>query len=141
MSEHIGQSPAEKAAIALELHKIQVVRIQDELDALVKIFSHMRESLQNEMFEGLGYKKAGVLPSLLKPAESLTKMMTSMVDAKIRFDKAAKVMADQMTPEEERAACMKYVKSLPVEERNAWVRELKIWLGKHNESYDTLPAR
>lgn len=132
--------PAEQTIKALHLHKISVVRLQDELDALIKIFSHLRESFENEMMSGLGYKKLGVPPGLMKQGQELTKMMTDVVAAKIRFDKAAKAMADNMTPDEERLACQKYVRSLPPDLRRIWVDELYAWMRKQNESFATISA-
>ncbi len=116
-------------------HKVSVVRLQDELDSLIKIFSHMRECFENEMMEGLGYKKMAVTQKQLAQASELAKIMTAVVAAKIRFDKAAKQMADMMTAEEEREAVTKYVQSMSVEDRARWVDNLRQWMGRRNERF------
>jgi hypothetical protein len=131
-------TPAEKVLQAAHEHKLTVVRLQDELDALLKIFSHMRQSFENEMLGGLGYKKMGIPPVLVEQAELLTKMITALVSAKIRYDKAAKQMADAMTPEEEAAACMAYVKSMDEQKRNHWLSVLRQWLNDHSKSGYTI---
>ena len=130
---------AEKIEKALERHKLSVTRLQDELDSLIKIFSHMRECFENEMMDGLGYKKLALTDKQLKQGAGLSKMMTEMVNCKVRFDKAAKMMAESMTPEEERQAVMKYLQSLPYEERRSFVQRLREWMIAHHEAYVEQP--
>ena len=130
---------AEKVEKALERHKLSVTRLQDELDSLIKIFSHMRECFENEMMDGLGYKKLALTDKQLKQGAGLSKMMTEMVNCKVRFDKAAKMMAESMTPEEERQAVMKYLQSLPYEERRSFVQRLREWMIAHHEAYVEQP--
>lgn len=129
------EDPKAKAEAALEKHKLTVTRLQDELDALIKIFSHMRKCFENEMMGGLGYKMLALTEPQIKQGAALSKMMTEMVNCKVRFDKAAKLMADSMTPAEERAAVLKYLQSLSVEERGDFVEVLRQWMDRHNESY------
>lgn len=140
MTNSNGLSPAEKSLQALHDHKVSVVRLQDELDSLIKIFSHLRECFENEMMDGLGYLKKGVPIGLMKQGTELTKMMTAVVDSKIRFDKAAKAMADLMTPEDEWAACLKFVQSMTPEDRKSWLNSLRMWMVRRNESYTDQPA-
>lgn len=126
---------ANAKGMALKDHKLSVARIQDELDALIKIFSHMRESFENEMMEGLGFKQLAVTDKQLKQAEQLSKIMTAVVASKIRYEKAAKALAESMTPEEERKACLDYVKSLDPKDRRNWVECLRGWMKQNNEAY------
>jgi hypothetical protein len=120
-------SVAEKVEQALHRHKVTVVRLQDELDSLIKIFSHMREAFENEMMSGMGYKKLALTDNQVKQGAALSKMMTEMVTCKIRWDKAAKQMADSMTPEEEHEAVMKYIKTLSPEDQRRVVASIKAW--------------
>lgn len=113
-------------------------RLQDELDKLLKIFSHMRQCFESEMTDGLGYKKIGITPVLLKNAVELGKLMTSLVDSKIRYDKAKKQLADDMTPEEEELACLTYLKSLSGDRRQAALIKLRDWMKLRNEPYPTI---
>lgn len=131
---------AEKVEQALHRHKVTVVRLQDELDSLIKIFSHMRQSFENEMMDGLGYKKMALTDTQVKQGAALSKMMTEMVMCKIRWDKAAKQMADSMTPEEEREAVMKYIKTLTPEEQRTLVYTIKQWQDLKYER-DSKPAQ
>ena len=113
--------------VATKVREWSVTRIQDELDRLIKIFSHMRECFENEMYEGLGIKKMTVTDRQMRQGQELAAMMSKMVDAKIRYEKASKLMAEVMTPEEERHACTKYIQSLEPEVRRAWVDNLNDW--------------
>lgn len=133
--------PAEKREGALELHKISVARIQDELDKLIKIFSHMRECFENEMMEGMGYKKMALTDKQIKQGAALAKMMTEMIGAKVRYDKAAKTMADSMTAAEEREAVMKYLQSLPKEDLKSFLSTLTAWRDRRNEAFHDHPSR
>ncbi len=134
LAQHLRDVEADQKK-ALEKHKLSVVRIQDELENLIKIFGHMRECFQNDMMDGLGFKKLTVTDKQLHQAEQLAKIMTNVVAAKIRYEKAAKTLADAMTPEEERKACLDYVKALSTEERKTWLSNLRRWMKGHGESY------
>jgi hypothetical protein len=102
-----------------------VVRLQDELDRMIKMFSACRESLENEMLEGMGYKNLALTPVVLKKAKELAAMMGSVVEAKIRFDKAQKQLTESMTPDEERKAVLSYIDSLTPEDRQALMTEVQ----------------
>lgn len=117
----------EARAKAVLDHKHRVVRLADELDKLIKLVTWARESVEAELFSGLGYKKEGLLDKDLKKIKDLSATWNSVVEAKIRFDKAAKQMADSMTPEEERSAVIAYLKSLAWPERNSILQLMKRW--------------
>lgn len=93
----------------------------------------MRKCFENEMFEGMGYKKMVVTPKQLETGKELSLMLEKMVSAKVRWDKASKEMASTMTPEEERAACYKYIQSLEVEERQVWMTQMREWMKDRGE--------
>lgn len=114
-----------------------VVRLQDELDSLIKIFSHMRESFEAEMMDGMGYKKIGTTQTLLNKAKELALLMTTVVNAKIRFDKAHKTLAESMTPDEELKACGDYIRALDAPVRQQWLRNLRDWMSRRGESHPT----
>ena len=103
----------------------RVRRLGDELDALIKLVAWARESLQNELYEGMGYKKLAISEKELRKLKDLTATVNSAVEAKIRYDKAQKGLAEAMTPEEERAAVIAYVKSLDPEPYAAIMAQLK----------------
>lgn len=131
---------AEKVEQALHRHKVTVVRLQDELDSLIKIFSHMREAFENEMMSGMGYKKLALTDAQVKQGAALSKMMTEMVTCKIRWDKAAKQMADSMTAEEEHEAVLKYIKTLEPEQQKRLIQNIKAWQDLKYER-DSKPAQ
>lgn len=128
-------TPEEAAENAKGRYKVSVARLQDELDHLIKIFAHMRESFENEMMDGLGYKKLTVTDRQMKQGASLSKMMTELVACKVRYDKAAKTMADSMTAEEERGAVLKYLQSLSAPDRKDFLGVLRQWMKARNEVY------
>ncbi len=111
-------------------HERIVVRLQDELDKMIKLFSWAREATENDLMGGLGYKKLTVTDKDLKKLKELSNMCDSIVSAKIRFDKAAKSMADTMTPAEEKAAVIAYIKAAEVVDRADILHRIKDWENK-----------
>lgn len=108
-------SPDEAREKAVEKQKSLTLRLEDELDSLIKMFSFARQALNNEMFSGMGYKQMGIGDKEVKKLKELTIGMNSVVEAKIRYDKAKKQLAATMTPDEEMSAVVTYVKSLDVD--------------------------
>jgi hypothetical protein len=96
-----------------------VVRIQDELDRLIKMHVWMREALENEIMEGMGYKQLSASEKDIKKLKELTMSMDALVSTKIRWDKAAKQMAATMTRKEELDAVYLFIRSATDDERNA----------------------
>lgn len=93
----------------------RVTRLGDELDKLIKLITWARECLDNELMSGMGHKKLGIGDKDIRKIKDLAATMNSAVEAKIRFDKAQKQLADTMTPEEEFEAVVAYAKSLDQE--------------------------
>jgi len=107
--------------------KAMVVRMGDEINETIKLVRWARECITNELHEGLGAKKLGISDKDLAKLNKLAEMVNSMTNAKIRFDQAQKKLADSMTPDEEKAAVVAYVKSLPDADRAYLIQELKAW--------------
>lgn len=101
-----------------------VVRLGDELDRLIKIGSWLREKLEEDLQMAIG---AGVPKDGIKLYKELATTIESVVSAKVRFDKAAKQMADNMTPAEERKAVITYLKACAAEDRKEILRDVKDW--------------
>lgn len=118
-----------RAKVRIEQERI-VVRIQDELDRMIKLFSYARECMENELTDGMGYKKLAITDKDLKRMGELAKMCDTIVASKIRFDKAAKQMADTMTPAEEKAAVIAYIKSAEPQDRADIIHRIKDWEAK-----------
>lgn len=117
-----------------------VTRLQDELDRMIKMFAHAREAVNNEMMDGLGYKKMGLSEKDMKKLVSLADLAASVVATKIRFDKALKDMANRMTPAEEKAAVIAYIKSCEAQDRGEIIRTIKDWEAKRYERGNSNPA-
>jgi len=101
-----------------------VVRLGDELEKMLAIGSYLRECLQVEIEQAVG---AGVPKNAIKQFSELAKTLDSVVSAKVRFDKAAKQMADIATPLEERNAVIQYLKAAhPEDAKEVW-REYREW--------------
>lgn len=113
--------------------KYLVQRLQDELDEMIKIAAHMREAYNNELMDGLGYKKLGVSAEMVRKGKELATMFDTLTSAKIRFDKSLKQLAETMSPEEEKAAVKTYIRSLSVEDRKNLVKDIRDWMRKRNE--------
>jgi hypothetical protein len=103
----------------------RIQRLGDELDQLIKLVSWARESLQNELYTGMGYRKEALGESDLRKLKDLTTTVNSAVEAKIKWDKSQKSLADSMTPEEERAAVVAYIKSLDLEQYREFMVRVK----------------
>ena len=120
---------AARAKAKAEANRI-VVRMQDELDKMIKLFSRTREAIENELMSGLGYAGHGVTDKDMKKLSTLSTMCDHLVSAKIRFDKAAKQMADTMTPGEEKAAVIAFIKSCEKQDRADIISRIKDWEAK-----------
>lgn len=103
----------------------RVIRLQDELDRLIKLQVFARECLEAEFMSGMGYKKLALGDKEVKKLKELTQSMNACVETKIKYDKAAKELAKNMTPAEERKAVAVYIETLSEEERTQLYKELK----------------
>lgn len=103
---------------AKERMKVLTVRIEDELESLIKMFSHARASLENELLSGMGYKQLTLSEKDAKKLKEFTVGMNSLVETRIKWDKAKKQMAAHMTPAEEMDAVFQYIMALDDHARN-----------------------
>lgn len=102
-----------------EKYEKMVVRMADELDRLIKMYTWAREALENEMFAGMGYKKMALGEKDVKKLKELTVGINNLVESKIKYDKAQKMLTANMTPAEEMTAVIKYIESLSGDDRYA----------------------
>ena len=112
---------------AVEQLRASVVRLQDELDGLLRMAAFQRKAMENEMMDGLGYKQMATSAGVLEKFKSLSMTTEKLVDVKIRLDKSLKLMADKMTPEEEKSAVMAYLKTLSVGDRAEFLNDINYW--------------
>lgn len=114
------------------------VRIADEIDKYLGVASWMRECLENEMHQALGVDpkdpkppKFGINKEVVAKWKDCVAAFNALSDAKVRLDKNAKAMADNMSPEEEKEAVRAYVRSLPPSERVVFLTSELSW---HNSA-------
>jgi hypothetical protein len=116
--------PDELRAIRRKEMEKAVIRLQDELDRLIKMYAFLREALENEIYSGLGYKQLTASEKDVKKLKELTVGMNSLVETKIKYDKAQKQMAASMTLAEELDAVFKFIMTLGYVDRNNLRRRL-----------------
>lgn len=113
------------------------VRIADEVQANLNIAAWLRESLENLMGAQFGVGKSGeppkcgVDPKLVQAWRDVVKAMEAMTNCKIKLDKNAKVMAEEMTAEDELKAVREYIRSLDKGIRGVFIREELEWHSAH----------
>jgi len=113
------------------------VRIADEVQANLNIAAWLREGLENLMGAQFGVGKSGeppkcgVDPKLVTAWRDVVKAMEAMTNCKIKLDKNAKTMAEQMTPEDERNAVRAYIRSMEPGVRGVFIRGELEWHNEH----------
>lgn len=105
----------------------QVVRLEDELERMIKLVSMQRTALENQLFGGLAYKQQAADASGIRMLKDLTAAYNSLTDSKVRLEKTAKDRASKMTPDEEKEAVITYLKALPAGERTSLIQRVVIW--------------
>jgi hypothetical protein len=95
-----------------------VIRLEKELDSLINMFAFARKSLENELLSGLGGKQIALSDKDAKKLKELALGMSTAVECKIRFDKAKKELAKNMTPAEEMDAVVAYIVNLTLAEQS-----------------------
>ncbi len=121
----VAPQSAVRAEVARKVQEHVVVRLGDELDRLIKIGAFLREKLEQDIQLQIG---KGLPRDGIKSYKELATTIESVVSAKVRFDKAAKQMADTMTPAEERRAVIQYLKSCHKDDRKEILDELAEWI-------------
>jgi hypothetical protein len=129
----MSPEPEELRLQAHHREKSAVARIQDELDAMIALTNHLREAYQWEINDGMGYKRQGVAESIVKKGVQLASMMDTLVKTKIAYDKAQKALSETMTPAEERAAVVAFIKGLEAVDRSNLLRDIRKWMRARNE--------
>ena len=102
----------------------RVVRLKDELNRILELVVHSRESLVNELDNEIAQKKLSIDTTFLKKLKELTACYNSLTDARIRLDKAEKSLEEDLTPMEEREAALDYIKGMDDKERAEMISEL-----------------
>lgn len=123
----MAENDKTRSEAAREKYEHAVTRLSDDLDRLIKMAGWMREALENELFTGMGYKQLGVASTDIKRMAELTKTYEIIVDTKVKYDKAAKLLAESMSPAEERSAVIAYLKAADRETRAYVLTTMRAW--------------
>jgi hypothetical protein len=113
------------------------VRIADEVQKNLNIAAWLRESLENGMGASFGVGKNGEAPKcgvdtkLVQAWRDVVKAMEALTACKIKLDKNAKTMAEQMTPDQELEAVRDYVRALEPSVRGLFLRGELEWHNAH----------
>jgi hypothetical protein len=108
-------------------YRTLVTRLSEELEYMIKMAAFQRKALENELFTGMGYKQLGVSEKDLKKMKVMTEIMDQVVATKVRFDKAQKLLSENLTPAEERAAVMAFIKAQTPTDRWNILLQIKRW--------------
>ncbi len=107
----------------------RAVRIGDEVDRLLRIVSALRQVVEAEVNANLSGPNPGIMKGTLTQVKDLTSAMNSLVDSKIRLDKTAKQLAENMTPDDEEAAVRTWVRALDPKKRVSFLQGELAWHG------------
>lgn len=102
----------------------RVIRLKEELNLILELVVHSRESLENELDTEFAQKKFSIDKSFLAKLKDLTACYDKLTDARIRLDKSEKAMEAEMTPQEEKAAVRAFILSLENKERIQFLNSL-----------------
>lgn len=102
----------------------RAIRLKQELNLILELVVHSRESLENELSSEFAQKKLSIDKAFLTKLKDLTACYNSLTDARIRLDKAEKAMEKEMTPQEEMAAVRAFVQSLTIDEAYRFIHTM-----------------
>jgi hypothetical protein len=88
----------------------RVVEIGNEIDHLAKLVAWTREGLEKDIYSGKTFHDIDRL-------SKLTRMLSDLVDAKVRLQKSNRELVDSMSREEELKAISRYIRAMESEER------------------------
>lgn len=125
MAHHAGR-PTGLASMpprtTLQERNQRVIRMKDELIKVLDLVSRCRQSIEDEVSDGLAAKMKSVDVDFLRRLKELSVIFNNMTDARIRLDKAEKQLENDLTPAEEQQGVVEYIKALPNQERGTFLR-------------------
>ena len=101
-----------------------------EIDSLSRLVTFARESMQNELMSGMGYKQQGLRKETAKDLQALSTSLEKLVAMKIKLDQHLDKEADKLTPEQEKDALLEFFAGLTVTDRRIMVRRM---VDRHNK--------
>jgi hypothetical protein len=90
----------------------RVIRLKEELNLILQLVVHSRESLENELNSEFAQKKLSVDKGFVAKLKDLTVCYNTLTAARISLDKAEKQLEKELSPEEEREVVRNYIRSL-----------------------------
>jgi hypothetical protein len=100
----------------------RVVRLKEELNLILQLVVHSRESLDNELDSEFAQKKLSIDEKFLRKLKELTACYNSLTDARIRLDKSERSLEKEMTPAEERETVRAFIRSMEINERSEFLK-------------------
>ncbi len=102
----------------------RAIRLKEELNLILELVVHSRESLNNELNSEFAQKKLSVDKPFISKLKDVSACYNSLTDARIRLDKAEKALEAEMTPAEEMAAVRAFIMALDNKERIMFLNKL-----------------
>lgn len=102
----------------------RVIRLKEELNKILELVVHSRESLENELGSEFAQKKLSIDKAFLLKLKELTACYNSLTASRIALDKSEKAMEKEMTPAEEVDAVITFIASLDNQERGNVLRKM-----------------
>lgn len=118
----------QKAAVARNTSSSTDLRT--EIEKMTRLVVWSRECLEKELTGGLGYRQDSMGKGTARDLQALTTSLEKLTGIKIKYDTHLKNEADNLTPEEERAALVEFFAGLPVKDRRNFI---KVLVDRHNE--------
>jgi hypothetical protein len=105
------------------------VRIEQEVERLLRMTSWLRECFEGEVSAALGTReKHSIDAKTITKWKELCACFNSLADAKVRLDKASKSLADaKMSPEQTESVVRSYIRSLAPGPRLIFLTEEVSW--------------
>lgn len=103
----------------------KAIRVGEEFDRLLRITAWLRECLEAELAAEASLAKdkpAKIGQGILDKWSSLVTQFDKLTGSKVRLDKSAKALVEEMTPDEELEAVRAYVRSLEPKKREKFLR-------------------
>lgn len=131
MAKNVSSLPTTDDPTALRTRELarldqQVVDLDDELRKLLALVQFSREALQNQMTDGMGYKKMVILEKDLKALKELSTIFSVATDCQVRLDKTQEIRSKKLDKNGYLRLALKLVMSLSDAERGHWISDLLV---------------
>lgn len=118
----------QKAAVARNTSASTDLRV--EIEKMTRLVVWSRECLEKELNAGLGYRQDNMGKGTARDLQALTTSLEKLTNIKVKYDTHLKNEADNLTPDEEKAALIEFFAALSVKDRRDFIKRL---VDRHNE--------